>query len=273
MTGESIQIAKISEPEIQIGDDIDALRILCQRTMKVAVPMPTLSKRDDRYGTYLLLFVERLRSHLSKVLSISPAKESWLIARSSMEGAALIKWMSEDPGNNSENFRILSWKSLYNHCLRNAEDIGVPLVDQSLFKLIEHELLKSGILSPAELNSFKNRQPLTVRMPKSLVNDTPRNFLVSSFTAYDTAVYWDHFTEFHHWNPRTLEGLVMLDSSVRYSEKDDEAGARPIEASLLSLLTGLRSLNEYFKLDLDSTLTELQQEFEVGRKNTPLWLY
>ncbi len=240
----------------------------------LGTPVPYLTDRDNLYEQYLLLMFQRQQNHMRSVLRLGRAKESWLIARSAIEGAALMKWMALSPDDNAEKYKAISLRDQYTHTVR-LKDIGIPQEKQFEFKVLfgqsgEHLFRKLGsTLTHKERKAVQTRERLKRSKEDVLEGETVRSFVAQQLGDYNTTSYWELFSEFHHWSPRSLQGLINSDSSVSYNDKTDQFAMLAMEAGFISLKEATLILDKRFKLSLAGKIKTLNTEFEAWCKKTP----
>jgi Family of unknown function (DUF5677) len=265
---------KNKRPSIYDSPNLDRIQRLCRQLLHLVEPLPNLSSKEDLYGTFLLLFVQRLQNHLESILNLGDAKETWLIARSALEGAAWIKWMSEEPKKRAKEYNNFSLREEYNHALR-LHDIGIPFENQFGIRRFfgkNGEQLESKLkpFADKKRHYIRERKKLTQSHHELLTGNRIRAFIEKYIGTHDTTVYYDRFSEFDHWSPRTTNGLVMADSSVKYSGNGEMFQLVALEGCFVSLSIGLKEVAKYFDLKINTKLKLLESKFSQWKKRSPL---
>jgi len=269
-----MRLLEARKSEVYDVANIDRFKRLSKQLLNLIDIIPELHENADQYGKYLLLFYQRLQSHLSSVLKLEDLKEGWLIARSALEGAAWIKWMDEDPVNRGELFKELYYRNVYNHALL-YRDIGIDLNDQSVFvKLFgkdgKHLLKKIKVNNKKEAKALARREKLKRTQTEILIKESVGDIIEMFVRKEDfyAAFSYGMFSEFQHWSPRTLQG-IFIGKRLQYSSRGELFGLLAIESCFVSLYIVSKSVNKYFQLGLERRLDRLYKIFSEFRKRTP----
>lgn len=240
----------------------------------------------DYYGLYLLKFTARFLQHSHSIIRLGKSKDCWLIARSALEGLVILNWISEKVelrNDRAKRYALLSWKEEYSH-LHNMEILGIDPRELMTYSLAKEGLLKNidslGLTEQEKKNlidSISDDKKLKfIPFIQQLMDKT----IKQSFEAYlpltkpDIPEYfyilfYDTFSEYHHWNVRTLFS-VEVQGRVRFIHGGEGSLAFALEPAFLSLHRSLSLLNDYYDLNLNNRLDGTFLSYEKWLKTVPI---
>lgn len=232
----------------------------------------------NNYEICLLKFSARFHEHATSIIALGKSKDGWLIARSILEGLVILNWISEDVYKREERARKYILSALteeYLH-LRKLKDIGINLPTLNLYGRIKSDIEKNlndlglssenkkAFASDKEFNSefFISRLTgcgsIKKAFEKYLPLEKPKR------PTYYYVLFYNFFSEYHHWNSRTLRANMVADRLL-YIHGGDDIYGHALEAAFVSLHRILTLLNEKFNLKKSKKIYNSWKSYEKWR--------
>jgi len=224
--------------------------------------------KDDHFAFMLLCFLSKQYEHSASVLNLVNSEsysDAMIIARNMIEGVAIINWVSKD-----KNKRALRWRK---YCIVTDYRIALKLnmgdknkIDKSILDRLENdgeEYLCERLRKP---KIQKNNLSIDPYKQYWLFDDDGIEVKIYNLFDEDDKRLYDIYSDMSdwiHWNVNRIGGRLKRDNTeVGYFGNPPRDGCLALSSAFLSLFQLMDVVNQHLKLDYDSVLNNLSENYK-----------
>jgi hypothetical protein len=205
---------KVDEFEHGYEKRVIKLRAHCELLFKIIKSFPTLHvEQNESYRYVLLGFFRRLVDSTENVFDVRFNRDNLLIARSSLEGIALLKWIYRIPELREKRARDYLGIQLVELQIRmqQMKERGFPWSEEHVNGM-KNEIMKlsNELIPPDEYAKFVYEdEPLRhKKFIERLTQGTVKDLMLAAGHPDVYHKTYAYLSGYHHWNPYQLFGCL-----------------------------------------------------------------
>jgi hypothetical protein len=226
---------------------------------------------DDDLGEIAVLFTAKQAEHLVTIHALLDANrimDATTIARTMLEGLALLLWTAREPATRARAWRAYSLVSDL-ATLRERQRVG-EVFDASVETELKTRLAAEAVIflkhgcDPMQVGSYRTKWHLGADGKPLRIIEILRDVSDSRFVGL-----YNDLSNWVHWNAKGIwTGLRRHAGRVHISWSDNSASAKALAASFQALLQSLELLDAHLELGESDRLNEISARY-VTRMSAP----